>query len=239
MAEYIATRVGTMGAGLDHCHIPGTGPGEAHLDVDEGQSTPVSLSLSLSCFSDIRPSVELGMGIHNEPGVLRMKLPSSAELVKTMLAYITDTTDEERGFLPFKNDGTDEVLLLVNNLGGMSELELSAIANDAVKVLEDGPNKISVRRIMVGTVMTSLNLPGFSLTLLLLPRAGDKHTPAQILELIDAHASAPGWRFMAKGEPGVPAAPGSSTVSEPPAIKSGGAPIARKLPSLFSETGSA
>ncbi|KWU46943.1 DAK1/DegV-like protein, partial [Rhodotorula sp. JG-1b] len=35
LAEYAATRVGTMGAGLDHCHIPGTGPVEAHLAATE------------------------------------------------------------------------------------------------------------------------------------------------------------------------------------------------------------
>lgn len=171
-----------------------------------------------------------------------------------MLAYITDITDKERAFLPFKHDGKDEVVLLVNNLGGMSELELSSIANDAVKELEEkGKAKITVKRIIVGTIMvslqpfavlcspysssgrarltlfrsqTSLNLPGFSLTTLLLPREGDKYSSAKILELFDSPASAPGWRFTAKGEPGVPAAPGSLSAAAPAAIKSGGAPIA-------------
>jgi triose/dihydroxyacetone kinase / FAD-AMP lyase (cyclizing) len=79
--------------------------------------------------------------------------------MKTMLAYITDITDKERAFLPFKHDGKDEVILLVNNLGGMSELELSSIANDAVKELEEkGKAKITVKRIMVGTIMVSRTL---------------------------------------------------------------------------------
>ncbi|KAK4702783.1 triose/dihydroxyacetone kinase / FAD-AMP lyase (cyclizing), partial [Phenoliferia sp. Uapishka_3] len=222
MSEYVATRVGTIGAGLDHCHIPGTGPGEAHLGAGE---------------------VEIGMGIHNEAGIVKEKLTSSKELIKKMLAYVTDTTDSERAFLPFKHDGKDEVALLVNNLGGMSELELSSITNDAVSTLSEG--KIAVRRIMVGSVMvgssvssltqpmtdfqsrskTSLNLPGFSLTLLLLPRSGEEFAATRILELLDAPASSPGWRFMAAGEPGVPEAPGASKVEEPPVIKSGGAPV--------------
>ncbi|KWU42233.1 Dak kinase, partial [Rhodotorula sp. JG-1b] len=92
-----------MGAGLDHCHIPGTGPVEAHLAATE---------------------VELGMGIHNESGMGKIPLPSSAELVEKMLNYIIDTTDTERSFLPYEHDGKDEVILLVNNLGGISELEL-------------------------------------------------------------------------------------------------------------------
>jgi dihydroxyacetone kinase len=71
------------------------------------------------------------MGIHNEAGVIREKLGSSKELVKKMLAYITDTTDKERGFLPFQNDGTDEVALLVNNLYGFM-LITSMLTSDSI-----------------------------------------------------------------------------------------------------------
>ena len=50
--------------------------------------------------------------------------------------------------------------------------------------------------------MTSLNMPGFSLTLLLLPSSGDKYSSSQILELLDSPASAPGWAWSSKTEPG-------------------------------------
>ncbi|GAA5983615.1 hypothetical protein JCM10908_000353 [Rhodotorula pacifica] len=208
LAEYAATRVGTMGAGLDHCHIPGTGPAEAHLAAGE---------------------VELGMGIHNESGIGKLPLPSSAELVEKMLAYIIDTTDKERAFLPYAHDGQDEIILLVNNLGGMSELELSSIANDVVEALERRERKITVRRLMVGTVMTSLNLPGFSITTLLLPRESNrsKYSSDQLLRLWDAPASAPGWRFTSVSEPGSTASWSSpSTESTPSTVKSGAAPLA-------------
>lgn len=56
------------------------------------------------------------MGIHNESGVEKIKLPSSKELVARMLKMITDTNDKERAYVPFKHDGKDEVILLVNNL---------------------------------------------------------------------------------------------------------------------------
>lgn len=55
-------------------------------------------------------------GIHNEPGVLKMPLPTSQELVATMLRMVYDTSDEDRAFLDFKLDGKDEVVLMVNNL---------------------------------------------------------------------------------------------------------------------------
>ncbi|GJN93409.1 hypothetical protein Rhopal_006464-T1 [Rhodotorula paludigena] len=212
LAEYAATRVGTMGAGLEHCHVPGTGPAEAHLGPAE---------------------VELGMGIHNESGIAKISLPSSAELVEKMLAYIIDTTDKERAFLPYQHDGKDEVILLVNNLGGMSELELSSIANDTVKALEEQQSKIAVKRIMVGTVMTSLNLPGFSITTLLLPRDGDKYSSSQILQFFDAPASAPGWRFTSQGEPGIPGTTSSSASSSAPAIQGGSTPLAPTDAALF------
>lgn len=56
------------------------------------------------------------MGIHNEAGIVKEKLTTSKELITKMLAYVTDTKDTERAFLPFQHDGKDEVALLVNNL---------------------------------------------------------------------------------------------------------------------------
>ena len=75
----------------------------------------------------------------------------------------------------------------------------------AVKWL--GAHKYHVKRVMAGTYMTSLNMPGFSLTLLLLPssspgRSSEPYTSTQILELLDAPASAPGWAWTSGAEPG-------------------------------------
>lgn len=68
-----------------------------------------------------------------------------------MLAYITDTADAERAFLPFKHDGKDRVVLLVNNLGGVSELELGLIVQQTLAVLEE--QKIQVERVNAGSFM--------------------------------------------------------------------------------------
>ncbi|CAD6564756.1 MAG: Dihydroxyacetone kinase 2 [Tremellales sp. Tagirdzhanova-0007] len=172
IAKYISSRLGTLGIGLDHCHV-GTRTGESHLGHDE---------------------FELGMGIHNEPGTSKSSLPKTPELVAIMLKKITDTSDSDRSFVPFKGDGSDEVVLLVNSLGAISELEM------AIKWLHE--KKINVRRVMSGTYMTSLNMPGFSLTLLLLPSGpNEPYSSKQILELLDAPANAPGWSWTSGAEP--------------------------------------
>ncbi|ODO07331.1 dihydroxyacetone kinase [Cryptococcus wingfieldii CBS 7118] len=192
IAKYVASRLGSLGVGLEHCHVPGTRAGESHLSAKE---------------------IELGMGIHNEPGTSKLDLSTVANLVSHMLTQITDTKDKDRSFVPFKNDGTDEVVLLVNNLGAISELELGGITNEAAKWLQ--ANNIKLRRVLAGTYMTSLNMPGFSLTLLLLPSASEKSTYSseQILEYLDAPASAPGWSFYAAQEPGVIASDAQSLLS--------------------------
>jgi dihydroxyacetone kinase len=70
------------------------------------------------------------MGIHNEPGTSKLPLGTASDLVGNMLSKIVDTTDADRGFVPFKHDGKDEVVLLVNDLGAVSELEMSGITNE-------------------------------------------------------------------------------------------------------------
>lgn len=90
-------------------------------------------------------------GIHNEPGILKQKLPPAKDLVTQMLAYITDTNDVDRAFVPFKHDGNDRVVLLVNNLGGVSELELGLIVQEALGVLAS--QNIQVERVNAGSFM--------------------------------------------------------------------------------------
>ncbi|GAA5995180.1 uncharacterized protein JCM10292_004583 [Rhodotorula paludigena] len=191
VAKIVAERCGTIGMGLEHCHVPGTEKGEAYLKDDEA---------------------EIGMGIHNEPGIRKVSpIPSAAKLVDEFLTTITSTTDDERSYVPFKNDGKDEVILMVNNLGGLPELELGIVAKEAADWL--ARKKITVKRAVAGSFMTSLNLPGFSLTLLLLPRepvslpatstasSALKFDSSLLVDLFDAPTDAPAWKWTYKGEP--------------------------------------
>ncbi|KAJ6541562.1 dihydroxyacetone kinase [Mycena capillaripes] len=186
VAQWVAGRIGTIGVGLEHCHVPGTAPPSSSLSPSE---------------------IEIGLGIHNESGNTRLSpVPPLSELIPRLLDYITSSTDAERGFLPFRNDGTDEVVLLVNNLGGMSELELGGVLRATREEL--AKRQIGVSRLLAGTFMTSLNMPGFSLSLLLLPRPDDKDTgapkPAALISLLDARAQTPGWKWNAAAPPVTP-----------------------------------
>lgn len=102
--------------------------------------------------------LEIGLGIHNESGYRRVSpVPPLNELVSNLVQMITSTTDPDRSFVPFKNDGTDRVVLLVNNLGGLSELELGAIVGEAKTALDK--QGIKTMRILSGTFMVGSSAP--------------------------------------------------------------------------------
>jgi len=132
--------------------------------------------------------VEIGMGIHNEPGVNRLSsVPSSSELASKLLKLLLDKNDPDRAFVPF-NPG-DDCVLLVNNLGSISNLELSAFASIVIDQL-DSTYGLKPIRVYAGTFMTALNGPGVSLTLLNLSRV----SKSVICEALDAKTTALGWK---------------------------------------------
>src|SRR5208282_4272854 len=156
----------TIGFSLDHCSVPGRTL-KGFLSSNE---------------------VEIGMGIHNEPGVHRLSsIPTSTELASKLLKLLLDKSDPDRAYVPFKPG--DKTVLLVNNLGGISNLELSAFAGLAIDQLES-KYKISPSRVYVGTFMTALNGPGLSLTLLNLSNLKNVST---VLSALDAKTTALGW----------------------------------------------
>ncbi|KMU74060.1 dihydroxyacetone kinase [Coccidioides immitis RMSCC 3703] len=128
------------------------------------------------------------MGIHNEPGSHRVK-NTLEELIQTMLRQLLDQDDTDRGFL--KWDSPDKFVLFINNLGGVSTLELSGITAETILQLERDYHIKPVRTIQ-GTFLTSLNGMGFSISLLRLvdTRLGQGRS---LLELLDAPAEAVGW----------------------------------------------
>jgi len=139
----IIGQIGTCGVGLGHCSVPGSGGGD---DEEEHEEPHLAAD-----------HVEIGMGIHNEPGVLTIPLTKASELVPRLLEYITSTSDKERSFVPFQHDGKDEVVLLVNNLGGISEVEMGLVAKEAVSTLHS--QGIRVRRVGTGKYMVSFSVP--------------------------------------------------------------------------------
>ncbi|TKA82349.1 hypothetical protein B0A49_00090 [Cryomyces minteri] len=170
VAQLTASNVVSIGASLSHVHVPGrsiTETDDEELNQDE---------------------VEIGMGIHNEPGSEKMKddLPG---MVKKMLAYMLDPEDKDRAFLQINK--SHETVLLVNNLGGVSPLELSGITCEVVEQLEKDWGVKPVR-VLSGTFMTSLNGLGFSISVLKIMDTG-LGSGKSMLELLDAPAEASGW----------------------------------------------
>ncbi|TPX17925.1 uncharacterized protein E0L32_011988 [Thyridium curvatum] len=163
-ARLAAENLVSVGASLDHVHVPGRAISTEDA-LQDGE-------------------VEIGMGIHNEIGSGRDKIALS-ELVSRMLAQLLDQSDKDRAFVRFDSK---QVVLLINNLGGVSILEMGAITTEVVTQLGSGYN-IKPARVLSGMFMTSLNGLGFSISLL---NAVDTDGISMI-SLLDAPSEVPGW----------------------------------------------
>lgn len=162
----------SLGASLSRVHVPGRA-------VEEAKEEEERLGLGL---------VEIGMGVHNEPGCEKVKtdLPG---LVRKMLAQMLDLSDKDRGYV--KIGKSDETIVLFNNFGGVSNLELGAVVTEVINQLEKDYG-VRPRRVITGTIFGSLNGPGFGLSLLKLTDTG-LGPGKSMLELLDAPAEATGW----------------------------------------------
>ncbi|KAL8952783.1 MAG: hypothetical protein Q9222_001330 [Ikaeria aurantiellina] len=169
----------SVGASLGRVHVPGR-------SLQEAKEEEERLGAGL---------VEVGMGIHNEPGCEKVKtdLPG---LIKIMLAQLLDQNDKDRAYV--KIDKGDDVVLLINNFGGTSNLELSAIITEIAGQLDQGYG-LKPKRIISGTFFGSLNGPGFIVSILKLVDT-DLGPGKSILELFDAPTEATGWSASVKPE---------------------------------------
>ncbi|OJD28306.1 dihydroxyacetone kinase [Blastomyces percursus] len=171
IAQLAAENTVTLGASLEHVHVPG----REIPDPNPDEMIP-------------KGEIEVGMGIHNEPGSHRIKA-NGEELIKGMLVQLLDQNDQDRAFL--KYHASDKFVLLVNNLGAVSTLELSAVTAEVTAQLERDYQIKPVRTIQ-GTFLTSLNGMGFSISLLRLADTG-LGPGKSLLDLLDAPSEAVGW----------------------------------------------
>ena len=107
-----------------------------------------------------------------------------------MLDLLTNQNDPDRSFV--KYNPSDSIVLFVNNMGGMSTLEMGAVVDETLELLEK-KNGIIPARIYNGTFMTTLNALGFSLSLLNVSQIAKEAclTVEAVLSFLDApHASA-------------------------------------------------
>lgn len=153
VAERVIANVRSMGAAIAPCTVPAAGTPGFELAPDE---------------------MEMGIGIHGEPGVRRERMRPVDEIVDELLEHILLDLD----FVG------REVAVLVNGSGGTPLMEL-AIANRRVAMLLEDKG-ICTYRTLIGNYMTSIEMQGLSLTLL---RLDD-----ELKGLLDAPATAFAWR---------------------------------------------
>lgn len=154
VAEKVIANVRSMGMALTPCVVPAAGKPTFTLAEDE---------------------MEIGMGIHGEPGTMRTKIMKADEIVEHLMSKIL--TD-----LPYKPG--DEVAVMINGLGATPIMEQFIMNNKVNKILKE--KGIKVHRTYIGEYMTSLEMAGASITLLKLDE--------ELKNLLDAPADTPAFR---------------------------------------------
>jgi phosphoenolpyruvate---glycerone phosphotransferase subunit DhaK len=155
LCQKVQDNVRSMGMALTSCTVPQAGKPTFELGDDE---------------------MEIGIGIHGEPGRTRMKVASAAEVTKMLAEPILDD-------LPFT--AGDKVLAFVNGMGGTPLIELYVVFNELKKILD--ARGITIARNLIGSYITSLEMAGCSITLL---RLDDELT-----KYWDAPVNTPGLRW--------------------------------------------
>jgi dihydroxyacetone kinase-like protein len=155
LGERVNGRTRSMGVALTSCTVPAAGTPTFTLGADE---------------------MEMGVGIHGEPGRRRVKLKPADEIAAEMVEAILGDLDVSPG---------DEAILLVNGFGGTPAMELYIMYNAARRLLEKAG--VRVARSLVGNYVTSLEMAGCSVTVTLLD--------AELTRLWDAPVHTAGLRW--------------------------------------------
>ncbi len=155
VAEKVINNVRSMGLALTPCIVPAAGEPNFTLGEDE---------------------IEIGMGIHGEPGTHRESLKTADELVDHLMGKILKDIDYT---------GSD-VAVMINGLASTPLMELYIINKRVHEILKE--KGIKVYKSMVGEYMTSLEMAGFSISILKLDD--------ELKELLDAPADTPALRIQ-------------------------------------------
>ncbi len=150
-ADQVIEQTRTMGVALSPCTIPAVGKPNFTIAEDE---------------------MEIGMGIHGEPGIERTKLKKADEVAAIMADRVIND-------MPFKSE--DDVAVLVNGLGATPPEELFILYNKFHDIL--GERGIKVYKAFIGEYATSMEMAGVSFSLLKLN--------SEFKKLLDAPAFSP------------------------------------------------
>ncbi|MGW5648058.1 dihydroxyacetone kinase subunit DhaK [Saccharopolyspora sp. NPDC003752] len=155
LVEKIVGAAAERGAGLDACEELAKRVVSQVRSMGMAVTSPTVPHVGQPSFDLAADEMEIGIGIHGEPGRARVPLASADDIVRRLLEPILED-------LPFA--GGDDVLLFTNSMGGTPLLELYLAHGIAERLLAE--RGIHVRRRLVGPYITSLEMQGMSLTLL-------------------------------------------------------------------------
>jgi dihydroxyacetone kinase-like protein len=147
----------SMGMALTPCTTPASGEPSFELANDE---------------------VEIGIGIHGEPGRFREKIGPASQIAERLMTPILED-------LPFSSG--DRVLAFVNGMGGTPLIELYVMYAEVAKIAQE--HGLTIERNLIGNYITSLEMQGCSITLLKLDD--------ELLQLWDAPVDTPALRWGA------------------------------------------
>lgn len=157
LADKARSRTRTMGVALSSCVVPEIGHATFSIDEDE---------------------MEIGMGIHGEPGISRKKLARADVVVDEMMDRIFAEQDYNRG---------DSVAVLVNGLGGTPMEELYILFRRVSQLLE--ARAVTAKYAWVGEFATAMEMAGASISIL--------HLDDELDRLVAAPANTPFFKYLA------------------------------------------
>jgi dihydroxyacetone kinase-like protein len=132
LGDAVNKATASMGVALTSCTVPAAGKPTFQIGVDE---------------------MEMGVGIHGEPGRRRVKLTTADEIAAELTGAVLKDLSLRAG---------QETILLVNGFGGTPTLELYVMVQAAMKVLKSAG--VKVVRHLTGSYVTSLEMAGCSIT---------------------------------------------------------------------------
>ncbi|AWK52332.1 dihydroxyacetone kinase subunit DhaK [Clostridium beijerinckii] len=156
VAEKTIENVRSMGMSLSSCIVPAAGKANFTLADDE---------------------VEIGMGIHGEPGTHREKISSADQIAEHLTSKILADINIVTG---------DEVSVLINGLGSTPNMELYIVNKKVNQILKD--KGIKIHKTFIGEFMTSLEMAGCSISILKLD--------SELKTLLDAKADTPAFKVF-------------------------------------------
>lgn len=153
ISEKVVANVRSMGMAISPCTIPAAG--KPSFSLAEGE-------------------MEIGMGIHGEPGIMRKSLTTADQIATELTHKILDDIEFS---------ANDEVAVMINGLGSTPEMELFIVNQKVQKILQE--KGIKVYHTFVGEYMTALEMGGCSVTLLKLDE--------ELKSLLDDRSEAPSF----------------------------------------------